>query len=86
MSVRRRTWLSLKEEYLLLQKRSMTSLKKCMTKMDERPEGGSSEFTRAENPLFDPQHTFFCVSLQLKSPSKVRNCRVRGLSSPPGSS
>ena len=41
--VRRKTWLSLKEEYLLLQKRSMTSLKKCITKMDERPHGDSGE-------------------------------------------
>uniref|UniRef100_H3CP02 La-related protein 7 n=1 Tax=Tetraodon nigroviridis TaxID=99883 RepID=H3CP02_TETNG len=38
----RRTWLSLKEEYLLLQKRSMTSLKKCITKMDAGPKDGGA--------------------------------------------
>lgn len=55
MSPSRKTWLALKDEYLTLQKRSMTSLKKCMNKMDPKePEsvmetddgaaGGAGEF------------------------------------------
>lgn len=54
MSPPRKTWLALKDEYLTLQKRSMTSLKKCMNKMDQREQdvmetdggaaGGGGEF------------------------------------------
>lgn len=32
----RNAWLTLKDEYLLLQKRSMMSLKKCMNKMEQK--------------------------------------------------
>lgn len=32
----RNAWLALKDEYLLLQKHSMMSLKKCMNKMEQK--------------------------------------------------
>ncbi|XP_041634772.1 la-related protein 7 isoform X2 [Cheilinus undulatus] len=45
----KKDWLVLKDEYLILQKRSMTSLKKCMTKIDHKEQESP---TKMEN---DPQ-------------------------------
>lgn len=47
----RRAWLTLKDEYLQLQKRSMMSLKRCINKMEQKermemdncPEDGGGE-------------------------------------------
>lgn len=36
LSTLRKEWLQLKDEYLTLQKRSMTSLKKCINKIDHK--------------------------------------------------
>uniref|UniRef100_A0A8C4I1R7 La-related protein 7 n=1 Tax=Dicentrarchus labrax TaxID=13489 RepID=A0A8C4I1R7_DICLA len=56
----KKEWLELKEEYLTLQKRSMTSLKKCINKIDHKehkslmetdtdPQDGKSEFLEKSN-------------------------------------
>ncbi len=52
LCILRKEWLQLKDEYLTLQKRSMTSLKKCINKIDhqehkslkEKDDDANSEF------------------------------------------
>ncbi|CAL8327500.1 unnamed protein product [Lota lota] len=55
----KKDWLGLKQEYLALQKRSMASLKKCITKIDhnDQPEKKMASLEKLEKEITGPQFT-----------------------------
>lgn len=56
----RKEWLLLKDEYLILQKRSMKSLKKCINKIDHKEHTSGAQTMETDN---DPQdgNSEFCL-------------------------